>query len=173
MARHLPIDGERVHENAETITAFYTAFQERNYAEMAACYHPDVHFSDPVFTDLHGDEARAMWHMLCDQGKDLRVTFSDVTADSDRGSAQWEARYTFGPTGRVVINVIHASFVFADGKIVQHTDDFDLWRWMRMALGTTGTMIGWSPSAKRKVRDTGRRSLDRFLTEHPEYASDD
>ena len=162
-----------MHENAETITAFYSAFQERDYAGMAACYPPDIHFSDPVFTDLQGDEARAMWHMLCDQGADLKVAFSNVTADSDRGSAAWEARYTFGPTGRVVTNAIRASFVFADGKIVQHVDDFDLWRWMRMALGTTGTMIGWSPSAKRKVRDTGRRTLDRFIAEHPEYASGD
>ena len=165
--------GGLVHENAETIAAFYTAFQERDHAGMAACYHPDIHFSDPVFTDLQGDEARAMWHMLCDQGADLRVTFSDVTADSDRGSAEWEARYTFRPTGRVVTNVISASFIFADGKIVQHVDDFDLWRWMRMALGTTGVMIGWSPPAKRKVRETGKRELDRFIADHPEYASGD
>ena len=161
-----------MHENADTIRAFYTAFQQRDYDGMAACYHDDVQFSDPVFTDLHGDEARAMWHMLCNQGEDLKVTFSDIAADSDRGSARWEARYTFGPSGRVVHNVIAASFVFADGSIVQHTDEFDLWRWMRMALGTTGTLIGWSPSAKGKVRETGRRQLDRFLAEHPEYSSD-
>jgi hypothetical protein len=71
----------------------------------------------------------------------------------------------------MVHNVIGSSFVFADRKIIQHTDSFDLWHWMRMALGTTGTMIGWSPSAKRKVRETGRRGLDQFMTEHPEYSA--
>lgn len=162
-----------MNENADTIRDFYTAFQARDHVGMAACYHPAVRFSDPVFTDLHGDEARAMWHMLCDQGKDLKVTLSDVDADSDRGTARWEARYTFGSSGRMVHNVIAASFVFADGKIIQHTDEFDLWRWMRMAVGTTGTLIGWSPSAKRKVRETGRRGLDRFIADHPEYSSDE
>lgn len=161
-----------MHENAETIRAFYTAFGERDHVGMAACYHPAVRFSDPVFTDLHGDEARAMWHMLCDQGTDLKVTFSDVSADSDRGTARWEARYTFGPSGRMVHNLIGASFVFADGTIIQHTDTFDLWRWMRMAIGVTGTMIGWAPSAKRKVRETGRRGLDLFMEKHPEYSAE-
>lgn len=162
-----------MHENAETIRAFYTAFQQRDSAAMAACYHHAVKFSDPVFTDLHGDEARAMWHMLCDQGEDLEVTFSDVKADSDRGTARWEARYTFGPSGRMVHNKISASFVFADGKIIQHTDDFDLWRWMRQAVGVMGTMVGWAPVAKRKVRETGKRALGRFMKEHPEYMTDD
>lgn len=165
-------NGDRVHENGETIRAFYSAFARRDHAGMGACYHPAVRFSDPVFTDLYGDEARAMWHMLCEQGEDLEVTLGDVTADSDRGTAQWQAHYTFGPSGRRVHNVISASFVFADGKIIQHTDDFDLWRWMRMAVGPAGAMIGWSPSAKRKVRETGRRGLDRFMDDHPEYSPD-
>jgi hypothetical protein len=73
----------------------------------------------------------------------------------------------------MVHNVIGASFVFADGKIIQHTDMFDMWRWMRMALGVTGTVIGWTPSAKRKVSEAGRRGLDRFMDEHPEYSADD
>lgn len=162
-----------MNDNAETIRAFYTAFQQRDHGGMAACYHPAVQFSDPVFNDLHGDEARAMWHMLCDQGKDLKVTFSDISADSDRGAARWEARYTFGPSRRAVHNTITASFVFADGKIIQHNDDFDLWRWMRQAIGFLGTIIGWAPFAKRKVRETGRRGLELFMAEHPEYSSDD
>jgi ketosteroid isomerase-like protein len=161
-----------MHENAELIRAFYAAFQQRDHEGMAACYHTDVQFSDPVFTDLHGDEARAMWHMLCDQGEDLEVSFSGITADSDRGTARWEAHYTFGPSGHKVHNVIGASFVFADGKIIQHTDMFDLWKWTRMALGVTGTLIGWTPSVQRKVSETGRRGLDRFLSDHPEYSSD-
>ncbi|MEA2010855.1 MAG: nuclear transport factor 2 family protein, partial [Actinomycetota bacterium] len=64
--------------NATLITSFYEAFQERDHAGMIACYHPSIHFSDPVFTDLHGSEAKAMWHMLCERGTDLNVTFRDV-----------------------------------------------------------------------------------------------
>lgn len=156
--------------NAGTIESFYSALQRRDHAGMAACYHSSVHFSDPVFPDLRGDEARAMWHMLCDQGSDLDVTFSDVAAEGDRGSAHWEARYTFPPTGRMVHNRVDAIFEFEDGKIIRHVDSFDLWRWTRMALGTMGVLTGWSGFTKDKVRQTADRGLRRFMDEHPEHS---
>ena len=52
------------HPNAELITRFYQAFQRLDAEAMVACYSPDVHFSDPVFTDLNGQEAGDMWRML-------------------------------------------------------------------------------------------------------------
>jgi ketosteroid isomerase-like protein len=159
--------------NAATIETFYRAFQDKDYTAMTACYHPDIHFSDPVFTDLCGDEARAMWHMLCEQGTDLVVTYSGVKASGDRGAAHWEARYTFTPTGRPVHNKIDAAFVFDEGLIIRHIDTFGLWKWTRMALGATGTFIGWTGMAKAKVQKAADLSLRRFLDEHPEYASPD
>lgn len=159
-----------MNEDAKTIESFYRAFQERDHVEMAACYHADVHFSDPVFTDLGGSEVRAMWHMLCERGTDLRVDFSDVAAEGDRGSANWEAHYTFAPTGRLVHNVVDASFVFRDGKIAEHLDDFDLWRWTRQALGTLGVVTGWTGLARGKVQEAADQQLRRFIEEHPEYS---
>src|SRR4029079_13875976 len=97
---------------AETIRTFYEAFQRRDAAAMGRCYTPDVVFSDPVFTHLVGDRARGMWAMLCERGKDLRVEFSDVAADAERGRAHWEAWYTFSASGRLVHNVIAARFRF-------------------------------------------------------------
>lgn len=152
-----------------TIRTFYEAFGRRDHETMATCYHPDVHFSDPVFPDLHGDEARAMWHMLCEQGKDLEVTVSDIVTDDETGSAHWDATYTFSPSGRTVHNSIDAAFEFADGKIIRHVDSFDLWRWLRMAVGWSGALIGWSGTAKARVRETGAAGLASFLDEHPEY----
>jgi ketosteroid isomerase-like protein len=153
----------------ETIESFYHSFQERDYQGMTACYHPSIWFSDPVFPNLRGDEARAMWHMLCEQGTDLGVAFSDVEAESNSGSARWDAHYTFAPTGRLVHNKVDARFEFRDGKIIRHVDSFDLWRWTRMALGATGVITGWSGFAKAKVRATADRSLRRFIAAHPEY----
>lgn len=159
-----------MHANVETINSFYQAFQQRDPAGMAACYDEDIHFSDPVFPDLRGDEARAMWHMLCERGTDLNVTYDQVSADGDRGAAHWEARYTFPPTGRLVHNRVDASFAFRDGKIVRHIDDFDLWRWTRLALGTPGVLAGWTPFLQQKVKKTAASGLGRFIDEHPEYA---
>lgn len=75
-----------MHANEELIRRFYTAFQKRDGAAMAACYHPDVQFSDPVFTGLRGPRAGGMWKMLCERGKDLKVEFRDVKADDSTGS---------------------------------------------------------------------------------------
>ena len=110
-----------------------------------------------------------MWHMLCEQGTDLHVTFTDVDAEGDSGTALWDAHYTFSPTGRLVHNKVDDRFEFEDGKIIRHVDNFDLWRWTRMALGPTGVMAGWSGFTQAKVRATAARGLRRFMEAHPEY----
>lgn len=145
--------------NEETLKRFYTAFQKRDAAGMAACYAPDVRFSDPVFADLRGADAGAMWKMLCERGKDLRLEFRDVRADATTGSAHWEAWYTFSASGRKVHNVIEATFEFRDGMIVKHTDRFDLYRWSRQALGPAGVLLGWSPLLQNKVRAMAAKGL--------------
>ena len=154
--------------HTQLIETFYKSFQQKDYASMIACYHPQIHFSDPVFTHLHGKQAGAMWHMLVERGKDLELTFSDIGANGDTGRAHWEATYTFS-TGRKVHNKIDATFTFADGKIIRHQDQFDLWRWSRMALGPSGLLLGWTPFMQNKVRQTAMKGLTKFIEKHPEY----
>lgn len=149
--------------SAEVIARFYQAFQRRDAAAMGACYTSDVRFSDPVFTDLRGDQARAMWAMLCARGKDLRLEYSAVTAEGDRGSAHWEAWYTFSATGRRVHNAIDATFTFRSGLIATHTDRFDLYRWSRQALGVKGTLLGWTPIVQRAIHRQAMRGLDAWI----------
>jgi ketosteroid isomerase-like protein len=155
--------------NTDLITSFYEAFQRKDHEAMNACYDPSIVFSDPVFQRLEGQEVMAMWHMLCERGTDLVVSFSDVAATEDRASAHWEATYTLGGSDRQIDNVVEAQFNVRDGLIYRHLDSFDLWKWSRMALGTPGTLLGWSGPLKNKVRDRARRQLDRFMSEHPEY----
>lgn len=154
-----------MNHNQKLIEKFYTAFQQRDHAGMIACYHPDIHFSDPVFTDLRGRRAGAMWHMLCERGKDLQVVFGDVEVGEGNGRAQWEATYTFS-TGRKVHNVIDAEFTFQDGLIIRHQDSFDLWRWTRMALGPMGWFLGWMPMLQNRVRKTALAGLDKFMAKN-------
>jgi len=152
-----------MHPNAELITRFYTAFQAQDGAAMAACYHPEIHFSDPVFPDLRGERAGAMWRMLCEQAKDLEIEFSQVEADEKSGRAHWDARYSFSKTGRKVFNRIDARFDFKDGLIIRHIDDFSFHRWAGMALGLPGTLLGWTGFLQNKVRGTAARGLEKFL----------
>ena len=151
--------------NRELIERFYRAFQQRDGATMAACYHADATFHDPVF-ELRGAHIGAMWQMLCARGADLRVEFMNIAAQESTASADWQAWYTFSGTGRAVHNIIHASFRFADGLIVEHVDYFDFWRWSRQALGPVGLLLGWSSLLRRKVQTQGARALKRFAQAH-------
>jgi ketosteroid isomerase-like protein len=151
-----------MHTNAQLLTGFYEAFQRQDGAAMAACYHADAHFTDPVFPDLRGDGPGAMWRMLCGQAKDLTIEFSGIDADDATGSAHWEAHYTFSMTGRKVHNIIDAAFTFQDGLILRHVDTFDFWRWSRMALGAPGLLLGWTPIVRGKVQGQAAKNLERF-----------
>ena len=147
----------------DLIERFYAAFAAHDGAAMAACYAPDAHFSDPVFVDLTGEEPGAMWKMLTGRADDLEVRLLEHSADEAGGTAHWAADYTFSQTGRKVHNDVRAAFRFRDGRIADHVDAFDFWKWSRQALGTSGLLLGWSPLVKNKVRRTARAGLDKFL----------
>ena len=154
-----------MHPHSQLISDFYFAFQRRDAKAMAACYHPDVEFSDEVFVGLRHGGVTSMWSMLCERGKDLELTFRDVQADDRTGRAHWDARYTFSGTGRKVLNRIDAEFEFRDGKIVRHLDRFDFHAWSRQALGPMGLLLGWTPLLKNKVRSQARGTLEKYMKE--------
>lgn len=140
---------------------FYGAFARLDAEGMCAQYAPAVHFWDPVFLDLHGDQARSMWRMLCGRAKDLRVTHEVLEATETTAKARWIANYTFN-TGRAVENRIEATMELSGGLITKHTDRFDLYRWARQALGPTGLLLGWTPMVQGRIRRTARQGLDAF-----------
>ncbi|KVV02134.1 MULTISPECIES: nuclear transport factor 2 family protein [unclassified Pseudomonas] len=148
--------------NHALITRFYQAFQQLDAQAMAACYTDDVLFSDPVFGQLRGQDAVDMWRMLTSRAKDFTLTFDQVQADAQRGSAHWVATYVFSQTGAIVVNDIQARFVFRDGKICEHHDHFDVWRWSRQALGTKGVLLGWTPLVKNAIRARAEKGLKAF-----------
>ena len=148
--------------NHALITRFYQAFQQLDAQAMAACYTDDVLFSDPVFGQLRGQDAVDMWRMLTSRAKDFTLTFDQVQADAQRGSAHWVATYVFSQTGAIVVNDIQARFVFRDGKICEHHDHFDVWRWSRQALGIKGVLLGWKPLLKNAIRAQAEKGLKAF-----------
>ena len=116
-------------DNSQIIQAFYTCFKNLDAEGMKKYYHPDIHFSDPVFPSLKGKEAGAMWSMLIEnlkKGKGgWQLEFSNIQATETEGSGHWEAHYTFSATGRRVHNKIDSTFQFKDGLIIRHIDEFD------------------------------------------------
>lgn len=167
------------------IKVFYTCFQKLDWKGMSACYHEEVFFYDPVFQDLEGPKARAMWEMLLSNAKDLQLTFSNIqlestsaaeiaarikadpmgtdAAENSYGSCDWVATYTFSQTGRKVVNKGKALFTFSEGRIAEHHDEFNLWKWSSQALGIPGTLFGWSSVFQNKIRQKARSNLEKFM----------
>ncbi len=152
--------------HVELVENFYNSFQSLDGKGMVRCYHPDIRFSDPVFPELHGKEASFMWKMLCSQAKDFELRFGNIHCEENRGSADWEAIYTFSTTGRRVHNTIKANFVFHESKIIVHQDSFNFWNWSRMALGPVGVLLGWSPLLRNTVRKQAAGNLKRYMDKH-------
>jgi len=155
------------HPNAVLIERFYDALGRRDAEAMIACYAPQATFSDPVFRDLDAAGAAAMWRMLCARGKDLAVVASNVDADDLSGRAHWVATYTYSATGRHVENRIDAEFAFREGRIVRHVDRFDLWRWLRQAIGAKGVLLGWLPPVQGAVRAQAAKALADWRAKNP------
>tara|TARA_B110000211_G_C14072377_1_gene550508 strand:+ start:2381 stop:2854 length:474 start_codon:yes stop_codon:yes gene_type:complete len=150
--------------HSEIIEQFYTSFSNGNAEEMIACYHKDIVFRDPVFGTLQGEEAVKMWEMLLSKRTDsTKISFSNVKTSNDTGTANWRAEYIYGEKKRKIINIISAHFKFKDGKIIEHVDSFDLWKWSGQALGPIGVLLGWTPFIKNKIQKTVKRRLSKFI----------
>ena len=157
-----------MHPNVALIEKLYSCFNALDGDGMAQCYHEDIVFSDPVFPKLQGSEVGAMWKMLCSQAQGFELVFGEIKADDETGRVNWEAKYRFSLTNREVHNKINASFRFKDGKIIQHCDHFNFWKWSGMALGPAGLILGWSPLVKKKVQWQAAKKLEKFMNKDEE-----
>ncbi len=149
--------------NSELLNHFYTSFSQGNVEAMISCYDDAIVFTDPAFGTLRGNDAKNMWRMLIHRSKgNLKITYDNVKADENTGSAHWIAEYTYGQTGRKVVNKISARFEFRNGMIIKHTDHFNLWRWTQQAIGWKGYLMGWTPYIQSKIRQQTNQLLKAY-----------
>ncbi len=153
--------------NTELINHFYTCFKKGDAEGMISCYDSAIVFTDPVFGELRGEDAKNMWRMLLSISKSqLKISFDQIEADNKSGYANWTADYIFTKTGRRVINKIAAHFEFQNGKIIRHTDQFNIWKWSQQTLGITGKLFGWTPFLKAGIRKMAKRQLEKYKREN-------
>ena len=152
-----------MNNNEELIQKLYDAFARLDYATMQNCYAANPIFNDPVFGILQGEEVNAMWEMLCKNAKDFSLHADKIEVDGEYGTCNWEASYTFSKTGRRVVNKVKAHMRIENGKITEHTDEFDIYKWSRQALGLPGVLLGWSGYLKNKIRNDAKAKLYRFM----------
>ena len=148
----------------EIMQRFYDAFKDHDASTMSDLYHPEAVFNDPAFQNLNQEQVQGMWRMLIERADgDLAIEYHSLMGDEKMAQCTWEARYKFSKTKRDVHNIIHATMEFKDGLIYRHTDEFNFWRWSKMALGTPGVLLGWSPMLKNKVRKMASHSLNSYM----------
>jgi len=141
---------------------FYDAFMVRDHYTMGLLYASHATFSDPVFPKLTAQGARLMWQMLLSEAEDFDLAV-DIREDAaDRAVVDWTARYTFTPTGRVVVNRVHTEMALAAGKIVRQVDAFSFWRWAGQALGWKGWLLGATPLVRDPVQARAAKSLREY-----------
>ena len=141
---------------------FYEAFAVRDHYTMGLLYADQATFSDPVFPLLNAKGARMMWKMLLSRAEDFGIEVKVREDSPTHAAVDWVAYYTFGATGRPVVNRIHSEMSIANGRIVRHVDQFSVWRWASQALGVKGVLLGWSPMMRNRVRSQAARSLNEF-----------
>lgn len=149
--------------NKDLIEKFYTAFQNLDAKTMNSCLAENIEFEDPAFGKLKGDKVKFMWQFLCKNAKEFTIEFSEITVSGNKGTAHWEAYYTFSQTGNRVHNIIEANFEFKDGLIVKHTDDFNLKVWVKQAMGSAVGLIGGSFFMKNAVRKKSNNLLANYI----------
>jgi ketosteroid isomerase-like protein len=135
-----------------------------DYTTMQDCYSDDTIFQDPAFGILNGVYAKSMWEMLAKNARNFSLVFSDITAeDEEYVTCKWVATYTFSATGKKVVNRIQAYIRVQDGKITEHTDQFNFWKWARQAIGLSGWLLGWSAFFQSQIRNKALENLEKFM----------
>ncbi len=152
-----------MNNNEQLIDTFYKAFANLDYTKMQNSYAANPVFNDTVFGVIEGDAVKAMWEMLCKNARDFSLEYSDIECDGEYGTCNWVAKYTFSKTGKRVINKVKAHMRIENGKITEHTDEFDIYKWSRQALGLPGIVLGWSGYLKTKIRNDARLKLNNFM----------
>lgn len=147
------------------LNRFFTSFQRGDAKGMCSCYHEKATFTDPAFGQLNRKQVDGMWTMLLSRKEsDISIEFFDIEANPESGEGRWIATYRYGQKKRRVKNKVHSKFEFQDGKISKQVDDFDLWIWSKQALGSMGSLLGWSSFLRNKIQTMARKKLDSFMS---------
>jgi ketosteroid isomerase-like protein len=150
---------------------YFDALARLDGEAMAACYHPEASFSDPVFADLRGERVGWRWRMLTRGARDMHLDYVIVFGDERKAQVEWKARYRFAGSGRVVRNQGLSTLTFWDERIVRQVDEFDFWRWSRSSVGLIGMLFGGLAPVRSMVQRRAAEQLDRYIARSRDPAS--
>ena len=143
----------------EIAIKFYDAFSAANIEVLKQLYDKKLIFNDNIFVNLDYNETISMWSSLLVGNKNMSIKYEIKKYSEKYVEVEWIADYLFTSTNRNVKNIILAKMEIDQGKIINHTDNFDFYKWSQMAFGITGVLIGWTSFFKNKVRTEAYNKL--------------
>lgn len=143
----------------EIAIKFYDAFSVANIDVLKQLYDKKLIFNDNIFVNLDYNETISMWSSLLVGNKNMSIKYEIKKYSEKYVEVEWIADYLFTSTNRNVKNIILAKMEIDQGKIINHTDNFDFYKWSQMAFGITGVLIGWTSFFKNKVRTEAYNKL--------------
>ncbi|HEX6632714.1 MAG TPA: nuclear transport factor 2 family protein [Usitatibacter sp.] len=149
-----------MHPHESVVRRLYAALAARGAEEAAACYHPEIFYSEPLHPRLRGDAVRDLWRMRLAPGEAYEIRLDEASGGADGATARWTVRARV--RGRPVEIHGRSLFAFRDGRISRQYDHYSLWRWSAQALGPAGAAFGWLGPVRWALRTRARRALERF-----------
>jgi uncharacterized protein len=149
-----------MHPHEALVRRFFDRLAAGDAEGAAACYHPEVFYSDPLFPRLRGSLAADLWRMRLRDLPAAAIRLEEASGGAQGVLARWTLEYT--ARGRRVAVPVRSMFALREGRISRHYDHFSLWRWAAGAEGTRGAVLGWFGPWRWAVRQRFARALERF-----------
>jgi hypothetical protein len=155
-----------MHSHESLVRSLYAALAARRPEEAAACYHPDIFYSDPLHPRLRGEAVVDLWRMRLAPGTACEIRLDEASGGDQGAMARWTMRTQV--RGRPVEIRGRSLFAFREGRISRHYDHYSLWRWSTQAFGPAGATLGWLGPVRWALRSRARRALERFSAARPD-----
>jgi hypothetical protein len=149
-----------MHSHESLVRQLFAALAARRPEDAAACYHPEVFYSEPLHPRLRGESVIDLWRMRLAPGEPYDIRLDEASGGGDGAAARWTVRTRV--RGREVEIHGRSLFAFREGRISRHYDHYSLWRWSAQALGPAGAAFGWLGPVRWALRTRARRALERF-----------
>jgi hypothetical protein len=151
------------------IETYFDAFSKGDYRTMRSLCDPKITFNDPVYTSLQGKSVFALHHFMAERRICPTITIRSISEKGNRVKVKWTNEYEYATYKTHISIDVRSIFHFEHTSIISQTDQYNLWKWSKMALGFTGTYLGWTPMFRSTLRRSSQQSLATFIQKHPQY----
>lgn len=155
-----------MHSNEKLIQCYLQALQQQDLPTMQMCYHKSITYEDDLFRELKKGDVPAMWEMRFAENPVWEVEFKDIQASNDWGRVHWTLTYGHTKNGKPKRRHIVARFTFYEGKILYHSDAFNLYNWVKENQGAWWRFLIWFSPLQYFLRAGAHRKLQRFKETH-------